>query len=65
MGILIKCGLLSRQIIDTVCICQLFLMVIFLLDNTLFVMPDLVLRYYFILNFCSQIYYYYYYYYYL
>jgi hypothetical protein len=37
LGILIKCGLLSRQIIDTICIRHLFLMVILLLDNNVFV----------------------------
>jgi len=61
LGMLMKCGLLSRQIVDTVCTYHLFLMVIILLSNILFVIADLVLRYYFTLNFCSQICYYYYY----
>jgi hypothetical protein len=35
--------LLPYQIVDIICICYLFLFVIFLLHDILFVMPDLVL----------------------
>ena len=43
MSMLILCVLLSHQIVDIICICYLFLFVIFLFHDILFVMPDLVL----------------------
>ena len=43
LGMLILCGLLSRQIVGTVCTCYLSLCSIFLSHNILFVSPGLVL----------------------
>jgi len=43
ISMLILCVLLSHQIVDIICICYLFLFVIFLLHDVLFLMPDLVL----------------------
>ena len=43
MSMVILCVLLSHQIVDITCIFYLFLFVIFLLHDILFVMPDLVL----------------------
>ena len=43
LGMLILCGLLSRQIVGKVCTCYLSLCSIFLLYSILFVAPGLVL----------------------
>ena len=43
LGMLILCGLLSRQIVSKVCTCYLSLCSIFLSHNILFVVPGLVL----------------------